>query len=75
MDGGSAIYPLTIFPFHDDVAMVTVPVAMVTGLVAMEINGVLHQVTKLRSRDPRDRPWRLALVGAVHIYFHTTVKV
>ena len=32
-------------------AMVTVPVAMLTGLVAMEIKGVLYQGAKLRSRD------------------------
>ena len=34
-----------------EVTMVTVPVAMVTVRVAMEIYGLLHQGAKLRSRD------------------------
>ena len=37
--------------------------------------GILHHVTKECghvTRDPRDRPWSLALVGARSPVFHTT---
>ena len=49
--GGSAILASSMVTIQAVVAMVTVPVAMVTGLVAMEIYGILQHVTKLRSRD------------------------
>ena len=45
--GGSAIMASPMFTIQAEVTLVTVPVAMVTGLVAMEIYGLLHRVTKM----------------------------
>ena len=52
---GSAILPLRIFPYLDELTMLTVPVAMVTVRVAME----LAFCTKLPSSDQVTcgRPW------------------
>ena len=58
--GGSAILDSPMVTILAVVAMVTVPVAMVTACVAMGIQGLLRHVIQdggHLTRDPRDRPW------------------
>ena len=54
--------------------MVTVPVAMVTVWLPWKYRGFCIKVPSFDhvTRDPRDRPWFLALVDAEPLYFHTT---
>ena len=57
-----------------EVTMLTVPVAMVTAWLPWKYRGFCINVPSFDhvTRDPRDRPWWLALVDAEPLYFHTT---
>ena len=77
-EGASAILDAAILvspmvTIQSVLTMETVPVAMVTGLVAMETGAFC---TKLPCTDhvARYRPWCLALVGAESPVFHNTTQ-
>ena len=56
---GSAIWDSPMVTMQAEVTMVGLPVAMVTGLVAMETEVFCIKLPSFDhvTRDPRDRPW------------------